>query len=314
MKDINDALFSDVFLCDEEINFHDYYYVSAQPVDEEQLYYCVNRTGIESKIPRLFFVKRSHTMKCCEIFCIFSGKGKLSFRGKKYCLEKGQIIVLPADEPHAYSSDEKEPLGISWVEFYGGDSKRIIKHIVDVQGVILEGKIFAEVCAALGTLQQKLMNDEKQEVSLELYRMLLILMKNKNRIFMGELSQDIEANFQRAEAYIDAHLKEKITNRQMADICGLSVSYFIKQFKRVYRMSPQEYIMQRRIRKSRDLLMQTELSMDEIREKLGFCNSSHFIRRFKEKEGITPLQYRERYQIKKEEMDNDIERKSAGGF
>lgn len=314
MKNMDDALFSDVFLCDGETNFHDYYYVSPYPVKEEQLYYCVNRTGIESKIPGLFFVERNQKMKCCEVFCIFSGRGKLSFREKEYRLEKGQIIVLPADEPHAYSSDEEEPLGISWVEFYGGDSKRIVKHIADTQGVILEGKIFAEVCAALGMLQQKLMSDEKQEVSLELYRILLILMKNEKRFFMGELSQDIEANFLRAEAYMDAHLKERITNRQLADVCGLSVSYFIKQFKRVYRMTPQEYIMQRRIRKSRDLLIQTELSMKEIRDKLGFCNASHFIRRFKEKEGVTPLQYREQYQIKKEEAEDDIKRKSKNGF
>lgn len=302
MKYIDDALFSDVFVCGGEMDFHDYYYLSPRPVDENQLYYCVNRTGIESKIPGLFFVKRNRTMKCCEVFCIFSGRGKLSFRGKDYRLEKGQIIVLPADESHAYSSDEEEPLGISWVEFYGGDSKRIVKHIVDTQGAILEGKIFAEVCAALGMLQQKLMNDEKQDVSLELYRILLILMRNENRIFMGEISQDIESNFLRAEAYIDAHLNMRIANKKLAEVCGLSVSYFMKQFKKIYRMTPQEYIIQRKIRKSRDLLIQSELSMDEIRQKLGFCNASHFIRRFKEREGITPLQYRAQYQIKKEEM------------
>lgn len=295
MEYTKDAPFSDVFLCDGDLNFHDYYYISPNPVEQNSLYYCVNRTGIESKVPELFLVERSQDMKCCEVFCIFSGKGWLTFRNETYRLEKNQIVVLPAGESHAYTSDDKDPLGLSWVEFYGGDSNRLMNHIADVQGPVIEGAVFADTCAAVGILQQKLMIDEKQNVSLEIYRILLGLLNNEQRFFINEISQDVKNNFLRAEAYIDAHLKEKITNRQLAEVCGISLPYFIQQFKELYRVTPQEYVMRRRIRKGRTLLMQTTLSVDEISESLGFCNTSHFIRRFKTSEGMTPMKYRDAY-------------------
>ncbi|HIS80107.1 MAG TPA: helix-turn-helix transcriptional regulator [Candidatus Scatomonas merdavium] len=114
---------------------------------------------------------------------------------------------------------------------------------------------------------------------------------------MAALSQDVQANFTRAETYIDAHLKNKISNQQLADICGISISYFIKQFRQLYHMTPQEYIMHRRICKGRDLLIQTAIPIDTISDLLGFCNPSHFIRRFQQAEGMSPTQYRSAYRI-----------------
>ena len=124
---------------------------------------------------------------------------------------------------------------------------------------------------------------------------LLELLENEKRTSMGEISQDIRHNFIRAEAYIDAHLGDRISNRRLAGICGISISYFIRQFREIYRMSPQEYIMARRLRKSRFLLLQTSRSIDQIAESLGFCNTSHFIRRFRKTEGMTPARYRKTY-------------------
>ena len=39
-------------------------------------------------------------------------------------------------------------------------------------------------------------------------------------------------------------------------------------------------------------LVQTNLSIDSIAESLGFCNTSHFIRRFSEATGLSPVKYR----------------------
>lgn len=296
----NDAPFADVFLCDGEMDFHDYYYISSVPVKEDCLYYRVNRTGIEARYPRLFFVKRGSKMKCSEVFCIFSGAGTLTFRGQTYRLCKNQVVVLPAGEGHAYSSDEKDPLGMAWVEFYGGDSARISKHIVDSQSPVIEGAVFLDVCAAMGMLQQRLMLDEGCNISLELYSLLLEILKNEERFSSDKLSQNVQSNFIRAEVYIDAHLKDKITNEQLADVCGLSLPYFLKRFKSIYHTTPQEYIMERRIQKGRYLLLQTSLSVDSISELLGFCNTSHFIRRFKEREKMTPAQYKRTFALEGE--------------
>lgn len=292
-----DAPFADAFLCDGDLHFHDYYYISPCTLPLDSIYYCVNRTGIESRAPALFSVERGSSTKYCEIFCLFTGKGTLHFRNKTYQLRKKQLVILPPGEAHAYSSDSNDPLGQSWIEFYGGDSARLIRHIVNTQGPLIEGAVFSDASAALSLLQQRLMLDENANVSLELYRLIFEILKNESRLSMAALSQDVQANFTRAETYIDAHLKNKISNQQLADICGISISYFIKQFRQLYHMTPQEYIMHRRICKGRDLLIQTAIPIDTISDLLGFCNPSHFIRRFQQAEGMSPTQYRSAYRI-----------------
>jgi AraC-like DNA-binding protein len=87
-------------------------------------------------------------------------------------------------------------------------------------------------------------------------------------------------------------MSRKIVNAELAEICGLSLQHFMKQFRAHYGMPPQEYIMRKRIRKARYTLLNTDLSIDAISESLGFCNTSHFIRRFSEATGMSPAKFR----------------------
>ena len=147
-----DAPFADVFLCDGDLQFHDYYYVSPSAPQEDSLYYQINRTGIETRTPNLFFVERSSAAKYCEIFCIFSGKGTLHFRGRTWQLGKRQLVVLPPGEAHSYSSDEKEPLGMSWGRVL---RRRFLPESSatsqDTQGPVIEGAVFSDASAALSS-------------------------------------------------------------------------------------------------------------------------------------------------------------------
>lgn len=289
---------AETFLCSEGAEFHDYYYEVSESQPEDSLFYCMRRTGIVAKIPKVFYVERNSMTAYCEIFCIFSGKGTLTFRNKAYPLRRGQIIVLPTYESHNYASDAAGPLGKSWIEFYGGDSQRIVKHIVDRQGPVIEGSVFSDVISALGILQLRLMSGETKGVSLSIYQMLLALLEYEERYAAVGLEPDVRENFIRAEAYIEARLQEPLRNEQLANICGLSLSYFLKQFKQVYGMTPQQYIMERRFQRGRDLLVQTNKPISEIAEKLSYCNTSHFIRQFRSREGMSPAQYRKKYGIR----------------
>ena len=53
--------------------------------------------------------------------------------------------------------------------------------------------------------------------------------------------------------------------------------------------------MRQRIKKAQYTLLQTNLSVDSIAESLGFCNTSHFIRRFSEATGMSPVKYRKSF-------------------
>ena len=90
MEYIYDAPFADKFVCNGELEWHDFYYINPHGTDENACVYQLNRTGMEWQCPPLFQVERSGRTPCCEIFCILAGRGTLFYRGETYILHKDQ--------------------------------------------------------------------------------------------------------------------------------------------------------------------------------------------------------------------------------
>jgi AraC-like DNA-binding protein len=98
----------------------------------------------------------------------------------------------------------------------------------------------------------------------------------------------------RCLGYIDANLEEKITVGQLAQFARVSRSHLCYLFKVETGLAPIQYIRRYRIERARDLLERTNLSIKEIRSRVGLPDRSHFTRGFKEAFGLSPTEYRNR--------------------
>lgn len=96
-----------------------------------------------------------------------------------------------------------------------------------------------------------------------------------------------------AIAYINDHLKDGISMKEMADLCHLSPSYFSRTFNRETGESFANYINRRKIALAKELLRETSKSISQIAEEAGYINISNFIAVFKRLEGVTPSVYRQ---------------------
>lgn len=92
--------------------------------------------------------------------------------------------------------------------------------------------------------------------------------------------------------YIDENKSQLITQVQMAEMCHLSPSYFSRLFTQKMGMSFSRYIAVKKIAWARQLLEETDDSIESISENLGFSSAGYFIKVFKKYEGITPSLYR----------------------
>ncbi|MGN0372720.1 MAG: helix-turn-helix domain-containing protein [Enterocloster sp.] len=78
----------------------------------------------------------------------------------------------------------------------------------------------------------------------------------------------------------------------LAETYGLSPNYFSSVFKKKAGCNFVSYLTKTRIEKSKQLLLETDLTVQKIAEKVGYYSNSFFIRAFKKQENITPLEYR----------------------
>ena len=92
--------------------------------------------------------------------------------------------------------------------------------------------------------------------------------------------------------YIESNLSEQITLDDLAQLVHLDKSYMISRFKKIWGIPPMQYINHLRIERAKVLLAMTCKKATEIAQEIGFRSIHYFSRYFKEKEGMTPNEYR----------------------
>ena len=95
-----------------------------------------------------------------------------------------------------------------------------------------------------------------------------------------------------AQQYIEAHSTEKFSLKEMADALFVNGSYLLRTFRLYTDMTPLYYHHLVRCSKAKDLLINTDMSITETGEAVGFVSSSHFTHIFRKMEGCTPSEYR----------------------
>lgn len=85
-----------------------------------------------------------------------------------------------------------------------------------------------------------------------------------------------------------------LTTAQFARMAHRSVSAFKKEFFEYYRTTPGKWLTVKRLEHARRLLETSRKNVSEIAFSSGFANLSHFSRIFKEKHGVSPIQYQNR--------------------
>jgi AraC-like DNA-binding protein len=117
---------------------------------------------------------------------------------------------------------------------------------------------------------------------------------------LGELRADAFQPASRSELrvahtavrYIDAHLGDALSVRELAVVCGLGVTTFSASFRSATGLPPYRYLSRARIERACELLRTSSLTVREVGELVGFPRQSHFCTAFAQERGMTPSAYR----------------------
>jgi AraC family transcriptional regulator len=96
-----------------------------------------------------------------------------------------------------------------------------------------------------------------------------------------------------SKGYLEANFNRNVGLEELADLTGLSRSWFARGFRGSTGTAPYSFILQIRIRRAKELLRDSDIPIANIATEVGFADQSHFTKSFRRYTGATPREWRE---------------------
>lgn len=236
-----------------------------------------------------------HTHNHVELFYIIGGKGQFLIEDQLYPVNTNHLVIINPNVTHTEVSLNAQPLeyivlGIEGIELATSENS-------NGQFCILDHFESVEISSCLRNIlrEMELKNTGYEDVCQAFMEILIIRLMRSTGLSVPAKPQSISGNRQCAAVrrYIDLHFKEPLTLDQLAEEAHMNKFYLSHTFKREYGVSPINYMITRRLEESKYLLAETDLSMSQIAQLLGFSSLSYFSQVFHRTQSVPPLEYRQ---------------------
>ena len=237
----------------------------------------------------------SHTHNHLELFYIIGGKGQFLIQDQLYPVNVNNLVIINPNVPHTEVSLNAQPLeyivlGIDGIELRTSAAS-------NGQFSILDQFESVEISGCLRNIlrEMEMKSTGYKDVCQAYMEILIIRLMRSTALAIPAQPQAVSANRQCAAVrrYIDLHFKEALTLDQLAEEGHMNKFYLSHAFKREYGVSPINYLISRRLEESKYLLAETDLSMSQIAQLLGFSSLSYFSQVFRRTQSLTPMEYRQ---------------------
>ena len=229
------------------------------------------------------------TFEYVRIYYIRKGTAELNLTTGKLTLKEGYLYLIPA------------------FSVLSGNCKSNMEHYF----IHLVPDIFTEHFLSLLLLQRELVIPKE----IAEYLFLNVILNHANDSAHAQIvtnnsihllisyfleSSDLHKNsnitkFVKVFDYIDKHINEQIRIEELANLMFMNKVYFSNLFKKMFGVSPQQYILQKKLDKARFLLTNDTLPIASIAETLGFYDVSAFTSFFKKNTGFAPKDFRNHF-------------------
>jgi AraC family transcriptional regulator len=102
----------------------------------------------------------------------------------------------------------------------------------------------------------------------------------------------VDRRIRRAIELMHAHMNRELPLDEIAAAAFLSPFHFARLFKKLTGASPHAYLATLRVARAEVLLAETDLSISEVSERVGYSSPSHFTKAFRQATGLAPRAYR----------------------
>ena len=230
-----------------------------------------------------------------SITFVLNGKGSYKIRNRIHEIRAGEgFLILPGLSTY-YIADSKEPWEYIYALFSGPD----VPSLLEAAGLDAD-----HVCFRYG---------DDQEIRAWLNDMLDSCRSNNSfgydalgyfYLCLSKLIRQSAAEWQKALpgdvlvknsiSFMRSHYDMNITVADVARSVGVDRSYLHRLFLKSMNCTPHAWLLNYRLEQGARFLLQTEYSISEVANSIGFFDASHFSHSFKKKYGCSPLEYQKK--------------------
>lgn len=229
-----------------------------------------------------------------------SGKGHLRYKDKEYTLSPYQVFFIDCMEKQFYFTDKVDLWEIVWIHFNGSSSRgyyeEFIKQGSSVMNMDQHSRIPSTIQQIIEVHREKNILTEALSSKLIVDLLTELLLANNEHDLSGSF---LPAHIKDLMKYLDQRFNQKMTLDALAQKTAMSKFHLVREFKRYTGFTPNEYVINSRITYAKELLKYSDLPIADISIKVGIENISHFISLFKNREEVTPLVFRKKWQNQK---------------
>jgi len=255
-----------------------------------------------------------------EVIYVYAGQGFVRIQDRRFSINKGKLVVIGPNLYHQITSSPGSKLWLPFLNFRpemlicsaGGAEEQylapffcqdaefpnVVSHSTGIPDTALElmVRIHREVPPR---------NDVARLAVKTYLRMLLLLLLRHYNHYVGahHALERRQLDFERLRPlfqFIDQNYGEVIHTDTAARLCAMSKVQFMRFFRKVTGQSFFNYLKRFRVAKAQSLLSTGDETIAKISALLGFCGQSHFGRTFTSLVGLTPVEYRRRFRMKRE--------------
>ena len=252
-------------------------------------------------------IHNMHFHNLLEIGYCHYGDGDLVIEDDTYRFDAGMISCIPANYLNVTRSDAN--VRAFWEYIYispedivrqWGKSTQETRQIMDAVG---RKSFFVKVeeCPAIAALIRAIFVEMQHRsahyrecVRGMAYALLFEIARFND---MGEeqsAGKSISLQLGSAIEYVDKNYPNNFKISDLANECHMSETHFRRIFQEKMNMTPVEYVNFVRVRKACELIDKTDISMEDVAEKVGFVTPSTFNRNFRRIIGTSPYQWKKR--------------------
>lgn len=248
-----------------------------------------------------------HFHNLIEIGYCHYGEGDLIIEDDIYRFGPGMISCIPANYLHVTKSDADV---MAFWEYIFIDPEDILRHcgkhtqeIRDVMEAINQKAFFikAEDNPMIVTLVRTMFEEMQQKsehycdcVKGMAYSLLFEIARFNGKKTGKAAGRSGSLQLQNAIDYVEKNFAHDFKIIDLANECHMSETHFRRVFQEKMNMTPIEYVNFVRVKKACELIDKTDISMEDVAEKVGFVTPSTFNRNFRRIIGTSPYQWKKR--------------------